>query len=842
MTRIAGELEEPEPELQSLEQDDWVDDGVEDNEHLEEHLADDEYPEDEYLEDDEGLEEPIPPEPEAELVPEPMERPSLAFPDTYRPIPVPDAPAIAHTLQLARSLRPLARQIAAGLATVIDEGATAERIAEAGVWQPVLQPASELWFDVALVFDASLSMCLWQRLEKDLRQFLSRYGVFRDVRVWYVQHGTNRLELTSRNGISHRPKELLTGDRRRMVVMVSDCVAPAWHDGRMKNLMAIWSAALPTVICQVFPERLWARTALTRSVVVELQAKQAGLPSDRLDPKARSYWDRGRVQAAVGVGMMRLPVVTLEPDSLADLARVVAGRQGQVLGVVWDAEPAMISGAEPSASDAAELTEIVDDFLLLAPPTARHLATLLASAPVITLPIVRLIRQAMLPRANAVHVAEVLMSGLFQVSSGTVPTVENAERVVYEVLDEAVRQRLRGGSLVMDAINVVEAVSQYVAKGLGKSVSEFRALLRMPGTGQNQQETEFLAAFATVTATILRGLGSEFEAMAERLLAPEPSDPVSDNEQEFPGFPPLEDFSFDVATVIEDVEEPPSFPNIPTLQRLYSHAATLQRVGRRWEITYQLASGWHYVEQLPKKISIEMVAIPSGRFLMGSPEGEGEDRERPQHEVTVPPFFMGRYPITQAQWWAVAVMPKVKQDLETDPSRFKGNTRPVERVTWQDAIEFCARLSVHTGRSYSLPSEAEWEYACRAGTTTPFHFGETISPKVANYDGTRIYGDGPKGEYRKETTPVGQFEVANAFGLCDMHGNVWEWCLDSWHGNYEGAPTDGSAWDADGARDRRVRRGGSWGINPRFCRSAYCNYDIPVVRFNDFGFRVVCHV
>ncbi|MGB3516029.1 MAG: formylglycine-generating enzyme family protein, partial [Elainellaceae cyanobacterium] len=792
--------------------------------------------------EEEVLEEPSTPEPEAELVPEPMERPSLAFPDTYRPIPVPDAPAIAHTLQLARSLRPLARQIAAGLATVIDEGATAERIAETGAWQPVLQPASELWLEVALVFDASLSMCLWQRLEKDLRRFLSHYGVFRDVRVWHVKHGANRLEFTSRGGISHKPRELLTGDRRRVVVMVSDCVAPAWHDGRMKNLMEIWSAALPTVICQVFPERLWARTALARSVVVELQAKQAGLPSDRLDPKARSYWDRGRVQAAVGAGIMRLPVVTLESDSLADLARVVAGRQGQVLGMVWDAEPAMISGAEPSAADAAELTEIVDDFLLLAPPTARHLATLLASAPVITLPIVRLIRQAMLPRANAVHVAEVLMSGLFQISGDTVPTVETAERVVYEVVDEAVRQRLRAGSLVVDAINVLESVSQYVAKGLGKSVSEFRALLRMPATGQSQQETEFLTAFATVTATILRGLGGEFEAMAERLLAPEPSDPVSGDEQEFPGFPPLEDFSFEVATVVEDVEEPPSFPNIPRLQRLYSHVATLQQVGRRWEIAYRLASGWHYVEQLSQRISIEMVAIPSGRFLMGSPEGEGDNRERPQHQVTVPPFFMGRYPITQAQWQSVAAMPKVEKDLETDPSRFKGDMCPVERVSWEDAMEFCARLSAHTGRSYGLPSEAEWEYACRAGTTTPFHFGETISPEVANYRGTSTYGDGPKGEYREETTPVAYFGVANTFGLCDMHGNVWEWCLDSWHGNYEGAPTDESAWDAGRARDTRVRRGGSWNFDPRNCRSAYRGISYPANRYDYFGFRVVCHV
>ena len=272
----------------------------------------------------------------------------------------------------------------------------------------------------------------------------------------------------------------------------------------------------------------------------------------------------------------------------------------------------------------------------------------------------------------------------------------------------------------------------------------------------------------------------------------------------------------------------------------------------QFAIHQQTKTNRRFFEDLGNNVRLEMVLIPSGTFLMGSPDDELErrDNEGPQHLVTVLTFFMGRYPITQAQWRAVAAMPKVEHDLEPDSSRFKGDTRPVEQVSWDDAMEFCARLSAHTKRSYTLPSEAEWEYACRAGTTTPFHFGETITTDVANYRGTDdekhnrsgSYGDGPKGEYREETTPVDYFRVANAFGLCDMHGNVWEWCLDSWHENYEGAPTDGSAWDADGTRDTRVRRSGSWLIFPGVCRSAYRVIDFPAGRdFND-GFRVVCHV
>ena len=232
-------------------------------------------------------------------------------------------------------------------------------------------------------------------------------------------------------------------------------------------------------------------------------------------------------------------------------------------------------------------------------------------------------------------------------------------------------------------------------------------------------------------------------------------------------------------------------------------------------------------------VPLEMVLIPSGSFTMGAPEGELEsrDNERPQHLVTVPQFFMGKYPVTQAQYQAI---------IGKNPSNFKGADCPVECVTWHDAVEFCERLSQHTKRTYRLPSEAEWEYACRAGTTTPFHFGPTISPKFANYDGTRVYGDGFEGEYRKKTTPVGSFKVANAFGLYDMHGNVREWCADHRHDNYDGAPTDGSAWIEGGDGSYRVLRGGSWFLNPQFCRSASRVRLDPDLVGSSSGFRVVC--
>ncbi len=250
---------------------------------------------------------------------------------------------------------------------------------------------------------------------------------------------------------------------------------------------------------------------------------------------------------------------------------------------------------------------------------------------------------------------------------------------------------------------------------------------------------------------------------------------------------------------------------------------------------------------------LDMVYIPAGSFLMGSPEDELERtaRESPQHLVTIAqPFFMGKYPVTQAQWRVVAALPSVEQELNSDPSQFKGDNRPVEQISWYDAVEFCRRLAQATHRPYRLPSEAEWEYACRAGTTTPFHFGETITTDLANYRGTDwtigdntdsgAYGDGPHGKFRDETTEVGSFEVANAFGLYDMHGNVWEWCQDDWHDDYAGAPADGSAWFSSGKIKLKVLRGGSWDDYPEDCRSAYRVRGVPDLRVNLIGLRVAC--
>ena len=251
----------------------------------------------------------------------------------------------------------------------------------------------------------------------------------------------------------------------------------------------------------------------------------------------------------------------------------------------------------------------------------------------------------------------------------------------------------------------------------------------------------------------------------------------------------------------------------------------------------------YFTQEISNGITIDLVSIPGGEFLMGSPETEADRQsfEGPQRLVRVQPFFMGKYPVTQEQWESVAGLPKIDRKLDLEPSNFKGKTLPVEQVSWHDAMEFCARLSKKTNRTYTLPSEAQWEYACRAGTTSPFHFGETIDSNYANYNADYVYGLGEKGESRSTTTPVGFFKVANRFGLYDMHGNVWEWCADHWHESYEDVPRDDLAWlDQNASEDaRRLLRGGSWNIHPRDCRAAFRGRDAAGVRDFNLGFRLI---
>jgi formylglycine-generating enzyme required for sulfatase activity len=237
----------------------------------------------------------------------------------------------------------------------------------------------------------------------------------------------------------------------------------------------------------------------------------------------------------------------------------------------------------------------------------------------------------------------------------------------------------------------------------------------------------------------------------------------------------------------------------------------------------------YFSENLGAGISLDLVSIPSGEFLMGDDRHHPD--EQPIHQVKIPSFHIGKYPITQAQYRSI---------MGENQGFGLGADYPIEQISWHDALDFCTKLSQQTGRTYTLPSEAQWEYACRAGTNTAFYFGATITPELANYNGDYPYQGASPGENRAQATPVGSFPP-NMFGLYDLHGNVWEWCLDAYQPNYQGAPTDGSAWGENSTDPdlKRVMRGGAWDYVARGCRSAVRCSLAPQNRTAGCGFRVV---
>lgn len=234
-----------------------------------------------------------------------------------------------------------------------------------------------------------------------------------------------------------------------------------------------------------------------------------------------------------------------------------------------------------------------------------------------------------------------------------------------------------------------------------------------------------------------------------------------------------------------------------------------------------------FEEVLEPKTTLEMVHIIGGDFHMGSPNNEkGRVPNKEQQQlVNVSSFYIAKTPITQAQWKSIAALPKVDFDIKDEPSRFEGDDLPVENISWYQAVEFCKRLSRKTGRDYRLPREIEWEYACRANTTTPFHFGETVTTNLANYNGTQKCKGHLIGDFRGRTTPVENFKVANAFGLYDMHGNVWEWCSSDFKSN-------------TGEERKEVLRGGSWKSNAYECRAASRCIRLASGGSDNYGFRV----
>ena len=768
------------------------------------------------------------------------------------PIKVPAAVALRNSLALGRALRPLMGKVPSATETILDEEATVYQIAESNIWLPVLKPTPQRWLELALVVEKTSSTVVWKQTITELQHLVKHLGAFRDVRRWELTitetEDINKPKVdlfpqTSTGGYNYTPyppQILIDPKKQRLILLVSDCISVAWRRQLIHPVLNLWGRNGLLTILQLLPERLWERTALGSETPVQLHYLSPGVVNYQLIVKP---WDdddiglfseventeeetgnssqnkssdeddigllsevgnrekgTGNNKSSQNKSSVNVPVVTLEPYPLLAWSQVIAG-QGNVSTVGFKFYVSKDLQVETRAVDgkpSPQLTapELVSRFRATASPMARRLAGLMAAAPV-SLPVVQLIQQTLLPKSAQIHVAEVFMSGLIQ-SITPVDQDSNPDYIEYE-FKPGIRELLVDSVPISKTVSVIDKVSEFVANQLGLSVKDFEARLLKPATASNDLLEEKIRAFAHLKAQVLGRLGGEYARFAEQLASVIKKD--------------LKQFSFEVVTVN----------------------------GRGAIIKRESQQARYFTEDLGKGVDLEMVYIPAGSFLMGSPKSErgSDDSERPQHQVTIQPFFLGKYQVTQAQWQAVANLPKVNRDLEPNLSEFKGKDRPVEQVKWFDAVEFCHRLSDYTETEYRLPSEAEWEYACRAGTTTPFHYGETITSTLANYRASSTYALKRKGEDREETTPVGRF-TPNGFGLYDMHGNVWEWCGDPYHDNYFGAPTDGSISTITyNSNNQYILRGGSSIMISTYCRSAFRFKSVGRENFNRYvGFRV----
>ncbi|MEQ9232558.1 SAV_2336 N-terminal domain-related protein [Coleofasciculus sp. E2-BRE-01] len=934
-------------------------------------------------------------------------------------IALPDVAAIPHPLKLARAFRPLMQWISSGKTTILDEVATVDSTAELnGIVSPILKPFQALRFDLELVIDQSDSMIFWRQTTQELEQLYKHYGIFRYVRTWGMvtdEQGEIRLKKgIGKNALSHRfyrPQILIDPSGHRLILVVSDCVGEKWRNGKAVSILDTWGNQNNVAIVQMLPTRMWWRTGLSGGTMVQLDSRcQAAVANRNLAISEILLGEDFDPKQGV-----KVPVLSLEPDLAQTWSEMVVGK-GTVGATGFVFPPASEENSKLSLSNPPfkggqggmetglerGFQERYYDFRLSSSPMARELASLLAAAPVVNLPIVRLIRRTLLRELQPVHVAEVFLGGILH-PQGLITPETNPDEIQYQFIGDAstdesetIRRLFLKDSPTAKSVQIVTVISRYFAQRLGKNLKQFYGLLKQPDAlKQVQAETvkEFEPEhFAEITTHILKQLGGAYVRLAEEIEAGWQGESVEatpivtqqQSQSSSAGFPSLDTselelFSFETVFVnrrgeiikrethtaqyfreqlalpltwdafvqyfrkqlplpltswdafikrvadahkLFEEDERQAFlvrfneRNLPrydsqvaqdlnisevTLQRrlrkgVYTHLVTSCpqldtakkgkfKIVRDWlkkgyvlfqrndTMGIKKTAGSHPFRE--ETIAIDMVVIPGGTFIMGSPEEEGRGAEHPQHEVTVPSFFMSKTPITQAQWRIIASRTdlKINRDLDPAPARFKDNPnpktlpnyrssetvptrwdRPVEQVSWYDAVEFCARLSLLTGREYRLPSEAEWEYACRAilpdsssisesnqnPTYPPFHFGETLTDQLANYNANYTYADEPKGQYRKQTTPVGSFSP-NAFGLYDMHGNVWEWCLDDWHDNYEGAPSDGEVWLIDNNDNySRILRGGCWNSIPVKCRAAYRDRGYPTNHYYGNGFRVVC--
>lgn len=458
----------------------------------------------------------------------------------HLPIALPDAPGLRDTLGLLRALKPLLRKVPSIDSHVLDEAVTAQRIAETDLWIPELQPELEPWLDLALVVDASPSMLIWQRSLRDVQRLLRQCGAFRDIRVWSLDVSSDG-DVQLRPGYGSMaaqaspcsPRELIDPNGRRLVLVMSDCIDDRWQTEAISAALAIWAKHGMMALVQVLPEWLWDRTALQSVPKVRFYSLEPGTANHKLRVKRRDRWRRS------SIADIKVPVLTLEPSVTQRWSQMVVGKgEAGAAGLLLARSP-QATVNRPSLPP----QEQVKQFHLFSSPIARRLASLLSACPIVNLPIIRMVQDAMLADSDQVHVAEVLWGSLFQ-PVAPIENFANPDEVEYKLQDAETRKILLGETPPADAF---EILSRWINQRLGKSLDEFVAILQDPQ--QSEELGSQAQAFAGVAIDVLRQQGGAYTRIAERLAAQWFEEPDSESTTEW-SLDTLEILEFETAQII----------------------------------------------------------------------------------------------------------------------------------------------------------------------------------------------------------------------------------------------------------------------------------------------------
>ncbi|MCP4699889.1 MAG: SUMF1/EgtB/PvdO family nonheme iron enzyme [Gammaproteobacteria bacterium] len=722
------------------------------------------------------------------------------------PLMIPDA------LLLARALRPLRRRIPSRRDLVLDEAATVHNFADLRLPLPALHGKSERWLELALVADGHDSLILWEPLLDELLRLLQRHGAFRDVRLWRLEQDRQDKILLrpGLHGGGGNPAHLLHDpEGRRIVLVASDFTAPAWRKGSYLPVMRAWARHQPLALLHLLPQRLWRRTGLATGHFSALAgAARAGALNRRLPlhPDETPAEQAERLRQG-----LKLPLFSLTPGALNVWAGLINGQGGikqtaVIYPLAWRADRQALN--QDAARQSSETSKPLQSdarwrrFLAGASPQARQLAEHCAPFP-LTLPVVRLIQESFFPGSRPGDLAELFLGGIVHRAPEQLKADPAPLEVVYDFHD-GIRQRLLNRQAPEQLWNVLKTLSEQVEQHLG-GPHDFLARIADPAALEPKQALAPVnRPFAYIRLQVLRRLGGVYAEWAAHLAE------VLENESDAGALeqPNLSD------------GEGPSFS-----------------AGIAASFRDPLKSGG----KGPEMVSLENTLL---KFKMG---GEEYDNEKPVHEVVLSPFSAGKYPVTAGEFKRFVEEEGYKTEAETGDGAWvwgQGNPKnkknaswqnpyfeqtkdnPAVCISWNDAQAYCQWLNGQSGEDYRLLTEAEWEYACRAGNEGAWCFGDD-EKQLGDY---AWYNENSN----NKTHPVGE-KNANAFGLCDMHGNVWEWCQD-WYSSYSQDTVSDPA-GADSGTDR-VLRGGPWYNDGRSTRSANRSRNRPGSRDVRIGFRL----